>query len=331
MLLITSLNGLGTARSAVTLDAVHNLIIKKEEFMTETKLLDSTLELIDETGTSKAYEYLKSNLSQGEDWSSQVYNFLYCLAATSENPEEALSWLNEAISEKGLWYRPEVFEDEDLDTIRNSEKFQKCVEVSNKRYEEAMKSSVTMFTWTSKSADKLAIVLHGNQQNNTISKSYWDSVCRTDYQIEYLQSSEIDSCDLFRWSDDGDGPDQLNVALNSMEDVSYSNIVLAGFSAGCNTILRGILEVNVQVDKLILFSPWMPIVEEKIADIIQRLKVNVIDVVIVCGTLDEECMPLCKVFEDKAMEMGFDFTLLYIDGMAHKYPEDLGTFIGEHL
>ncbi len=299
--------------------------------MTETKLLDNTLELIDETGTLKAYEYLKANLNQNEVWSSQVYNFLYCLAATSERPDEAVSWLNEAVVNKGLWYRPEVFEDEDLDSIRNIEKFRECVAVSNRRYEEALKSVVTEFSWNSKSADNLLIVLHGNQQNNEISRSFWDSISRPDYQIEYLQSGEIDSCGLFRWNDEGDGPEQLSVALNSIRGSSYSNMVLAGFSAGCNTVLRSILEKNIMADKLILFSPWIPIVEENATDIIKLLKNNAIEVVIVCGTLDEDCIPLCKLFEDKSQEMDFDITIRYVEGMAHEYPEDLVTFIGPYL
>jgi hypothetical protein len=290
--------------------------------------LDKTLELIDETGTLKAYEYLKTNLNQDSDWSSQAYNFLYCLAATSERPDEAISWLNEAVMDKGLWYRPEVFEDEDLDTIRGLKQFQKCVEVSSQRYNEAIKRSKTEFSWTSKCADNLAIVLHGNQQNNLISKSYWESLSRPDYQIEYLQSNEIDSCGLFRWSDDGDGPEQLANALVEIRDSAYESTLLIGFSAGCNTILRGILERNVVVNKVILFSPWIPIVERNLEGVIQHLMEEHIEVVMVCGTLDEDCMPLCKIFEDKAMEMGFKFNALYIEGMVHEYPEDFKMLEG---
>lgn len=91
----------------------------------------------------------------------------------------------------------------------------------------------------------------------------------------------------------------MRVALNLIEDISYSSTIFVGFSASCNTILRGILEQNVHADKLILFSPWMPVVKANSGDIIQRLTMKSIDVVIVCGTLDEKCMPLCNIFEKK--------------------------------
>lgn len=298
--------------------------------MKENKILDNTLELIDETGTLKAYEYLKTHLIK-EEWSSQVYNFLYCLAATSNKPKEAMSWLNEAIIKKGLWYRPEVFEDEDLNSIRDDEKFKEYVQISTSRYNKAKEDATTKFSWRLKSADNLIVVLHGNQQNNTISKAYWHPIRRPDYQIEYLQSKEIDSCGLYRWSDHGDGPDQLVEALKCVSASGYNRIVLVGFSAGCNTILRGILKKNLKVEKLILFSPWIPIVKENGNNILQVLKEKDIELAMIYGTADEDCLPLCTFFKNKARDMKVNLTIRSIEGMRHEYPEDLITIIEEVL
>lgn len=299
--------------------------------MTETKLLDNTLELIDENGTLKAYEYLQSNLSKDEEWSSQVYNFLYCLAATSDKPDEALVWMEEAIIDKSLWYRPEVFEDDDLEIIRNEERFIVCEETSRKRYMDALETATTEFTWKEKLEDNLIIVLHGNQQNNRISREFWSGVGVSDYQIEYLQSKEIDSYKLYRWNEDGDGPKQLASSLNAIDYDSYSRRVLAGFSAGCNTILRAIATENVVANKVLLLSPWMPTVEEFITEIIECLKKSAIEVVIVCGESDDDCLPHCKMFEAKAKELDFGCTIRYIEGLAHEYPDDFSSLIREYL
>jgi len=117
--------------------------------MNEIKLLNDTLELIGDDGTAKAYEYLLSNLGQIDNRSSQVYNFLYCLAATSGKQVEALDWMEEAIMEKGLWFRPEVYEDEDLDSIREDDRFKEYTSLSLARYLEASKTVETEFTWQS--------------------------------------------------------------------------------------------------------------------------------------------------------------------------------------
>ncbi|MCF8020835.1 MAG: hypothetical protein K9L62_15765 [Vallitaleaceae bacterium] len=299
--------------------------------MTETKLLDNTLGRIDETGTGKAYEYLKAHLNKDEDWSSQVYNFLYCLAATSDLPDEALTWLEEAIIEKGQWYRPDVFEDEDLDSIRNEERFHLCEKTSKKRYEDALKEASTEFTLKERLEDNLLVVLHGNQQNNDISRGFWRDISIEDYQVEYLQSKELDSYNLYRWNDDGDGPKQLASAMKKTDDLGFDNKVLAGFSAGCNTILRAIVEEKIVPDKLLLFSPWIPVIEGSMTQIIESLKESAVEVMIVCGELDEDCLPLCKLFEEKANELDYECTIRYIQGLGHEYPEDLSTYTGAYL
>lgn len=299
--------------------------------MTEDKLIDDTLARIDDTGTLKAYEYLKANLGMIDDMTSQVYNYLYCLAATSGKNDEAISWLNEAIIKKEMWYRPDVFEDEDLDTIRNKDEFKICQDISTKRYEEALEIARTEFTWKCKNEDRLMVVLHGNQQNNDISKRIWSGVEIPNYQIDYLQSKELDSIGIFRWSDDGDGPMQLNVALGMTRDFSYEERILVGFSAGCNTILRSMLLDSFTCDKIILFSPWIPVVETAGNEVITALKDKKVDVVIICGELDEDCMPQCQLFESKSNELGLKCEIKYIKDMGHEYPANLKEIINQNL
>jgi len=298
--------------------------------MTEQKLLDNTLDLLDRNDTLKAYEYLTSNLNRNSEWSSQVYNFLYCLAATSGKTAEALSWMVEAIMNKGLWYRPEVFEDSDLDSIREEAQFILCRAVSLKKYTDALQTAKTKFSWEKKHKDNLMVVLHGNQQNNDISKAYWDSLDLSGYQIEYLQSKELDSFDLYRWEDDGDGPQQLSSALDSM-GVEYEEVVLAGFSAGCNTILRAVASELIAPDKILLLAPWMPVLEASAAEVIEQLKHASTEVLMICGKLDEDCLSHCALLETKAKEMNFTCEVKYIEGLSHEYPDEFSVFMRKYL
>lgn len=295
--------------------------------MTENKLLDHTLELMDESGTLKAYEYLKANLNRDKEWSAQVYNFLYCLAATSGKAKEALAWMEEAVIEKGLWYRPEVFDDSDLDSVRGEAQFAVCKDISLSKYTEALQTAATKFSWGKKLKDNLIVVLHGNQQNNDSSKAYWDGLDLPGYQIEYLQSKELDSYGLYRWEDDGNGPRQLSSALKSIDGTQYHTIVLAGFSAGCNTILRAVVSEKITVNKIILISPWIPMIREAVQETIECLKRSDTEVIMICGKLDEDCLPHCKMFETKAKELGLACETRYIEGLAHDYPEDFSDWI----
>ena len=224
-------------------------------------------------------------------------------------------------------HRPEVFEDEDLDSIRDTEEFHLYMRASDIRYKEAMKEAKTEFTWKERTADKLVVVLHGNQQNNEISREFWEPFDIHGYQIEYLQSSEIDSDGLFRWNDDGDGPEQLAGALNVVKDSSYKITVLAGFSAGCNTILRAISSGDIVADKVVLFSPWMPVLNDSAAETINSLKAANVEVVISCGNDYIDCVPLCRLFEKTAKTMELNCTVRYVEGLGHEYPDDFAALI----
>ena len=295
--------------------------------MSEDKLLDKVMEILEGEDAVKAYDYLVTHLKAISEWTEQAYNFLYCLAAMSDHQEEALEWMEEAILQKGLWYRPEVFEDDDLASIRENDRFRVCEAVSKERYLEALKQAKPLFTLSEKSSDDLIIVLHGNQQNNEISKTYWSKYETRDCQIEYLQSKEVDSHRRFRWNNDGDGPIQVSDALSRANALSFSRIALAGFSAGCNTILRALVEEKVKVDRLILFSPWMPVVNEAVTEIIESLKASNTHVTLVCGTADQDCLPQCKTFEEEALAKGYDCSIHYIENMGHEYPEDMSLYI----
>lgn len=299
--------------------------------MNENKLLNDTLELIGDDGTENAYEYLLSNLEHIDKLSSQVYNFLYCLAATSGKQDEALDWLEEAILEKGLWYRPELFEDEDLDSIREDDRFKEYSRISLTRYLEAQKTVETVFTWREVKGINLIIVLHGNQQNNEISKMHWSEINSPENQVEYLQSHEIDSYQLFRWEDRGDGPIQLKSALGSIGRNTYSNRILAGFSAGCNTILRAIKSRDVECEKIILLSPWMPCIQNEMDELVGILLSKNIEMLVICGLNDEECLSQSIELDKKSKEMGLNCKTVLVEGLGHEYPDQFKEIILEFL
>jgi len=295
--------------------------------MKEERLLNKTLDLINDESTNEAYSFLVANKNALETMSSQVYNFLYCLAATSGKKEESIAWLEEAVITKGLWFRPEVFEDEDLDTIRDDFRFKKCCGKSEERYLEALSHAKTICTWSKKTKSRLILSLHGNQQNNEISKEHWDFLRYDDYQLEYIQSKELDSFQLYRWEDEGTGPIQLQETIDMIEWDSYDNKILCGFSSGCNTILRAIRDRGVNCNKIILQSPWIPVIENNSDHLFRELKNSGIEVFLICGEADDDCFTLCKLFEAKAHEFGLDCKVLFLEGLGHEYPENFNELI----
>jgi len=298
--------------------------------MNEAKLLNKTLEILSNDGINFAYSYLLGEMSNLPETGSQLYNYLYCLAALAEKPEEALGWLEEAIISKGFWYRPEVFEDSDLDMIHDDSRFHKCRDISNKRYLEELSRVKTICTWESVKAPNLILVLHGNQENIDLASRNWSFLDGSDYQVEYIQSSELDSYGLFRWEDEGTGPAQLCNALSKINIDGYKKLYLAGFSAGCNVILRALASGLVNCNAVLLQSPWIPVVEKNESEIIGYLLENDIGMLFICGEADEDCIGFRNFFE-KVQKSGIISKGIFIRNLSHEFPGNFKDIISKYL
>lgn len=299
--------------------------------MQEEKLLNKTFGLLDSDGPDVAYKYLQNNIDDIDELSAQVYNFLYCLASMNNKKMAALDWMMEAIVEKKMWYRPEVFTDVDLNNIRSNVRFSRYMDISKKRYKRALEETKTIVTWKIKKNDNLMLVLHGNQQNISIAKNKWDVFNSEKYQVEYLQSKELDSYNLFRWEDKGSGPSQLEKAVKFVDWEKYDRRIICGFSAGCNVILRSLIEKNIDCEKIILQSPWIPVIEESLEDIIKILRKNKIEVLIICGVEDEDCFPLAKNLSIELEKNNVNIKYIWINGIDHQYPDNFEEIVVNFL
>lgn len=296
--------------------------------MNEKKVLNKTIDILNKEGAKEAYEFLIRQKGKIEE-SSQFYNFLYCLAALSDRPEKALSFLEEAIVDKKMWYRPEVFLDDDLLSIRDSERFINCRKISDARYKEAIKESSTIFTWKEKTETKLAIGLHGNQQNIGICKNDWKFLKTLGYQVEYVQSSEIDSQDLFRWEDNAKV--QLPFVLDRIGLEEYGEYILCGFSAACNEILKSFVDYDINCHKLILVSPWIPIIEKEANKVVEALNKRQIEVILICGKEDEDCYPMALELAKSIKDNGGNIKTIFNENLGHEFPEDMETLLKKIL
>ncbi len=294
--------------------------------MNEDVLFEEIFDTLDTKGPAEAYKKMLDGYKNIEVPSSQVYNFLYCLASLSGHKEEALEWLSVSIEEKGFFYRPEVFEDTDLDAIRHEERFNYLTNLSEKRYIDASSKSEIKCSFKSKTTSNIALVLHGNQQNNDISRNYWDDVFCSDIQVEYLQSPHIDSYNRFRWNYDVDYNEIILKVLENISWEHYDKKILCGFSSGCNTILRLLLNDSVECDKVVLVAPWIPMIDTLGELLVESLKRKNIQSLIICGEHDLAIDRVRKL-ENLLKHNHVLVQVNYIQDMGHIYPTDLKNLV----
>lgn len=151
-------------------------------------------------------------------------------------------------------------------------------------------------------------------------EKYWGTLTKQGYQVEYVQSKTLDSYDLYRWEEEE--PTQLSQIVKTIQWDEYDSHILCGFSAGCNEILKNMLYDGVKCEGIILQSPWIPIIETKMEEILDFIVDNSIWIEMICGKEDDDCLPLAESFVTKAKERNIKVNVEWSEGLGHRYPDN---------
>ena len=289
----------------------------------ENDLLEETLSIA-ETDYAQAYRFLLAAYEKEPGgFGPQTLYFLACLAGGAGMQDAALGWLRTAIEKNGWWYRPEVLVDDDLAQLEGSPEFLALKARSDARYADAVSAAKSVFSWNGKTADYLFLAVHGNTQNAQTARVDWAPILAGDdrWQLETIQSAEPDGYGTFRWSYDDVSFLPVANALDAMQGEGYEKIACGGFSAGCDMLLRAIAFTPARCDLLILQSPWIPVLQEHKAAILQALRQKDIALRIFCGADDEDCLPLAQELSAAAYQAGLDAALTVIENCRHQFPE----------
>ena len=90
-----------------------------------------------------------------------------------------------------------------------------------------------------------------------------------------------------------------------------------GFAA---PLLRSVLFTDARCDMLILQSPWIPLLHDHAAEVVQAIRQKQIRLAILCGSEDEDCLPLARHLHAAAAQAGLDETLHIQKGTRHQFP-----------
>ena len=289
----------------------------------ENDLLEETLSIA-ETDYAQAYRFLLAAYEKEPGgFGPQTLYFLACLAGGAGMPDAALGWLRTAIEKNGWWYRPEVLVDDDLAQLEGRPELLALKARSDARYADAVSAAKSVFSWNGKTADYLFLAVHGNTQNAQTARVDWAPILAGDdrWQLETIQSAEPDGYGTFRWSYDDTSFLPVANALDAMQGEGYEKIACGGFSAGCDMLLRAIAFTPARCDLLILQSPWIPVLQEHKAAILQALRQKDIALRIFCGADDEDCLPLAQELSAAANQAGLDAALTVQENCRHQFPE----------
>lgn len=288
----------------------------------ENEILETTLSIA-EKGYPEAYRFLlKAYEENPSNFGPQTFYFLACLAGGANMPESALAWLREAIQENNWWYRPEVLQDDDLAALKSDAAFLSLKAISDNRYAAAVSKSKALFSWKKKKADNLFLAIHGNTQNGAVARADWEPIVGTSglWQLETVQSAEPDGYGTYRWSYDGTSYLPVAASIKSVQNEGYHKIACGGFSAGCDMLLRAVAFSPAACDLLILQSPWIPVLQDHSEDVVHAISQKNIELRILCGAEDEDCLPMAEQLYAVAKQAGCNVALTVQENTRHQFP-----------
>ena len=144
---------------------------------------------------------------------------------------------------------------------------------SDARYREAVSAAKSVFSWNGKTADYLFLAVHGNTQNAQTARADWAPILAGDnhWQLETIQSAEPDGYGTFRWSYDDTSFLPVANALMPCRARATKNRVRRLFGRVRYAAARHSV-YPARCDLLILQSPWIPVLQEHKAAILQALR-----------------------------------------------------------
>ncbi len=217
---------------------------------------------------------------------------------------------------------PEVLVDDDLALLEGKIRISALKARSDARYQEAVSAAKSVFSWNGKTADYLFLAVHGNTQNAQTARADWAPILAGDdrWQLETIQSAEPDGYGTFRWSYDDTSFLPVANALMPCRARATKNRVRRLFGRVRYASARGCV-YPARCDLLILQSPWIPVLQEHKAAILQALRQKDIALRIFCGADDEDCLPLAQALSAAANQAGLDAALTVQENCRHQFPE----------
>jgi predicted esterase len=171
----------------------------------------------------------------------------------------------------GLWWGEEILKnDTDLESLQELPEFNRLVELSEARRQEAQAASKPLVLTLPIPEDAtpplpMLLALHGNFANAQDSVEFWQSAVHQGWLTALPQSSQITMPDRHNWNDLKLGAREIKVhyqELAKKQPVDSEKVVVGGFSKGGEMAIWLALKETIPMSGFIAVNPGGPFIQE---------------------------------------------------------------------
>jgi predicted esterase len=233
------------------------------EQMTFQQLTDQLMRLYAEGKYMEALETVEQHADRFPAQSARTTFWKMCFLSLGGRSDEVISVFQNGL-DSGLWWARIQFRDTDLDAVRDLPEFQRLIEISHEKYEEARTQidrdqTILLPEMPASGTHRLLIALHGRNGNKESNLGHWEIARQKGWLVLSPQSTQPLFPGSYCWEDPQQGLVDLlyyyeQVSQRYQIDPQY--VVIAGFSQGSGMAIYAALKGNLPVRGFIGVGTW---------------------------------------------------------------------------
>ena len=223
--------------------------------MTFNELTNQMVTLYHQDRKEEALRLIEQQQDAFPEEAARLTFWRMCFLSLIGRADDTLSVFRQGL-DAGLWWHQELFNDPDLNAVRDLPEFQHLMEISQTQYEEAqgqIERDYTVLLPESPSSGKypLLITLHGRNGNKASDLAQWELARQRGWLVLLAQSTQPVFQGAYHWDNPTRGLDDLLFYYEQVSqayEIDRQRLLIAGFSQGSGmaiyTALRGAIPVS---------------------------------------------------------------------------------------
>ena len=233
------------------------------ESMTFNELTDQMVTLYHQDRREEALRLIEQHQDAFPEQAARLTYWRMCFLSLTGRVNDALSVFKQGL-DAGLWWHKELFNDPDLNAVRDLPEFQRLMAISQEKYEEmqgTMERDYAILLPELPSSGKypLLITLHGRNGNKESDLVPWEVARQRGCLVLLAQSTQPVFQGAYHWDNPTRGLEDLLFYYQQVSqkyEIDQQRMIIAGFSQGSGMAIYTALKGNLPVRGFIGIGTW---------------------------------------------------------------------------